>query len=169
MADTPWARNLGAAKMAVTYVQSKMDIGASNKIGIGMIAKAMCAGGTFNKGELRSKVDQDLAQISSPSWRDVLYLSADWAKLYGCGNCGEQSALAFVYLKQQGILPLDWMQIGNFKHAFVIIGRNGDSDPSDFNTWSKSSVVCDPWAGRAEPKLYIGVWNWKPNLLYREE
>jgi hypothetical protein len=166
---TPGTPNLGAAKMAVKYVQSKMDIGASNKIGIGMIAKAMCAGGTFNNGEVRNKVDQDLAKISNPTWGNVLDLSADWAKHYGCGNCGEQSALAFVYLRQLGIHPLDWMQIGNFKHAFVIIGRNGDSDPSDFNTWSQLAAVCDPWAGRAEPKLYIGVWNWKPELLYREE
>lgn len=162
-------RNFAAAKTAVAYVQSKMDIGASNKPGIGMIARMLCAGGTFNDGAVRGEVDKELASSNDRTWRNVLYLSAAWAKHYGCGNCGEQSAMAFVYLKNHGIGPLDWMQIGNFKHAFVVIGRKSDSDSADYRTWGDESFICDPWAGRAEPRLFVGIKNWKPDLLYREE
>ena len=171
MAETEATRNIAAANMAVKYVRSKMDIGASNKPGTGMIARMLCAGGTFNKGELREKVDQDLAKIKNPTWRDVLNLSGDWAKHYGCGNCGEQSALAFVYLRQHGIFPLDWMQVGNFKHAFVIIGRKSGSDPSDYNGWGSDSAICDPWVSRSGPGSLVTLWylHDKLALLYREE
>ncbi len=163
---------LAPAKTAVAYVSKKMDIGASNKIGPGMIARMLCAGGTFNKGELRTKVEAELKTVKNPTWRDQLEISASWAKLYGCGNCGEQSALAFVYLRQQGIHPLDWMSINNFRHAFVVIGREGASDPTEWgDAWGQRSVLCDPWAGRAEPACAL-LWvypNKKMQLLYREE
>ncbi len=44
------ATNLPAAGMAVAYVRSKMDSGASNKVGPGMVGRLLCAGGTFSKG-----------------------------------------------------------------------------------------------------------------------
>jgi hypothetical protein len=143
------SRYLRAVNDALQYVQGKMDIGASNKVGTGMIARALCAGGTFNKGELREHVDQDIAKIKHPTWKDVLESSADWAKHYGCGNCGEQSALAFVYLRDMGIRPLDWMQVDNFRHAFVVVGRLSGSDPEDYTTWGPSAYYCDPWKGDA--------------------
>jgi hypothetical protein len=146
-----------------------MDIGASNKPGTGMIARLYCAGGTFSDGAVRDHVAADMASSNDRSVGNYLTLSAEWAKHFGCGNCGEQSALAFSYLREHSFAPLDWMRIGNFKHAFVIIGRKSDSDPSDYNTWGNEAAVCDPWAGRAEPRIYIGVWNWKPVLLYRQE
>jgi hypothetical protein len=57
------ATNLPAARMAVAYVRSKMDIGASNKVGPGMGGRLLCAGGTFSKGEMGSRVDEELARI----------------------------------------------------------------------------------------------------------
>jgi hypothetical protein len=168
MAEQNYKRNFAASQMAVKNVQSQMDIGASNKPGTGMIARMLCAGGTFNDGAVRNAVSRDLEKSGDRTWRNVLYLSAEWAKHYGCGNCGEQSAMAFVYLKGQSIGPLDWMQIGNFKHAFVVIGRKEDSDSSDYRTWGDDSVVCDPWAGRTESRLFMAVMNWSPNLLHRE-
>lgn len=166
--------NISAAIMAMKYVNSKMDIGASNKPGPGMIARLLCAGGTFSKGELRERVDQDLAAIAkqrSTTSRDVLESSADWAKFYGCGNCGEQSALAFVHLRSQHIHPLDWVQISNFKHAFVIVGWERESDPSDYTTWGGHSAICDPWASHAGPGGMLRVWypHGTVGLLYREE
>jgi len=61
------ATNLPAARMAVAYVRSKMDIGASNKVGPWMVARLLCAGGTFSKGEMRSRVDEELARIKKPT------------------------------------------------------------------------------------------------------
>jgi hypothetical protein len=138
---------LRAVNQALAYVVKKMDIGASNKLGPGMIAKLLCAGGTFTNGELRARVDEDLARVGKYTQKDVIESTASWAKHYGCGNCGEQSALAFVYLRDQGFRPLDWMQVDNFKHAFVVLGRRADSDPADYTTWGRSAYYCDPWYG----------------------
>ena len=131
----------------------------------------LCAGGTFNKGELRERVDQDLAKIANPTWKHVLESSASWAKHYGCGNCGEQSALAFVYLRDLGLLPLDWMQVDNFKHAFVVLGRVANSDPADYTTWGSTSFYCDPWLGACGEAavLHVRYWKKKMELLYRLE
>ncbi|MGH9593962.1 MAG: hypothetical protein ACRD5L_12790, partial [Bryobacteraceae bacterium] len=91
------------------------------------------------------------------------------ARHFGCGNCGEQSALAFVYLRDRRIHPLDWIQVNNFSHAFVVLGRDADSDIGDYNTWGRSSVYCDPWAsswGEAAV-LRSRYWKKKMEVLYR--
>lgn len=156
--------------MAYRYVDDKIDIGASNKPGPGMIARLLCAGGTFSKGELRQKVDDDLATVANPGWEHVLEFSARWAKHYGCGNCGEQSAMAFVYLRQQNVFPLDWYQVDDFKHAFVIIGRDPLSSVRDYRTWGGEAVVCDPWRGIADYVTAESSYfsSRVPNFLYRE-
>src|SRR6185295_12009695 len=99
---------LSSAKMAMRYVQDKMDLGASNKF------SDMLRTGTavkFCTNEMRDNVDKELASypdaksVNSHNEREFnrryLRANAEWARLYGCGNCGEQSALAFVYLENQ--------------------------------------------------------------------
>ncbi len=148
------------ARAAMKYVQGKMDIGASNKIGTGMIAKALCAGGTFNKGALRTEVDKELARLpeDEQNYKNYLQISANWAKFFGCGNCGEQSALAFVYLRDKGVRPLDWYQVDDFKHAFVIVGRAKGSDPLKWETWGWDAVMCDPWRNVVKEALFDAVY-----------
>ncbi|NUO72663.1 MAG: hypothetical protein HOQ10_08115 [Frateuria sp.] len=72
-----------------------------------------------------------------------------WAKEglhYHCGNCGVQSAVAFVHLRDYWkIFPLDWVQLRYGDHGFVVIGRDARTDPSDASTWNAEAVVCDPW------------------------
>jgi hypothetical protein len=162
---------LRAVNQELQYVRGKMDIGASNKPHPGMLAAALCTGSLINKGELREHVDQDLARIKHPGWKDVLESSADWAKHYGCGNCGEQSALAFVYLRNMGIRPLDWMEVNNFQHAFVVVGRDHDSDPADYTTWGRTAYYCDPWLGACGEAvvLHSRYWRKKMEVLHREE
>lgn len=74
------SRNIAATHAAVRYVRSKMDIGASNRIGPGMIARLLCAGGTFTKGEMRTRIDQELAGMQRPTTRDELNVTADSSK-----------------------------------------------------------------------------------------
>lgn len=176
MANNYTTNHLAAAIIARKYVESKIDIGASNKVGTGMITRLLCAGGTFSKGEMRQKVEDDLNTWSknnqaSFGMKHYLDASADWSKHYGCGNCGEQSALAFVYLRQQGVKPLDWYQVNSFQHAFVIVDRASGSDPKNYLTWGNDAVVCDPWrkvvAYVNDESSYFSKNS--PNLLYREE
>src|SRR5438105_29150 len=55
--------------------------------------------------------------------------SAAKAADLGCGNCGEQAAVAFMYLKDAGVRPLDLMAYQDpGDHAFVVIGRVEGSD-----------------------------------------
>jgi hypothetical protein len=94
----------------------------------------------------------------------VIRGTAAKARDLGCGNCGEQAAVAFVYLKDAGVRPLDYMvykEPGD--HAFVVIGRAANSVESDYTTWGDDAVVCDPWGGNAFPaaeipaNLYVGL------------
>ena len=164
------------AKEAVSYVKGVMDIGAPNKAEpwewYGKITRGLCAGTAVSKGELAKRVGEELARMAAPTWKDQLDVEASWAKHFGCGNCGPQSAVAFVFLRNKGVRPLDWMHYNNLQHAFVIVGRKNESEPGDSRTWGKKAVVCDPWRGQAEPAMpYANIWfvNKTVELLHREE
>jgi hypothetical protein len=149
---------LSAAIIANEYVKKKMTIGASNKLRPDFWRAWKCSGSAVNTGEMREYVDRQMESAINADTRPVasnidynirfqrLYLekSADGAELYGCGNCGEQSAIAFMYLKRQGTFPLDWMEVNNYEHAFVIIGRAPKSDTRNHATWGTDAVICDP-------------------------
>lgn len=75
---------------------------------------------------------------------DWVRLVAEAAKTNKCGNCGENSAVAFMWLYDQGVRPLDWMNLGSADHAFVVIGRK-PGRAADWKGWGKDAVVCDPW------------------------
>jgi hypothetical protein len=105
------------------------------------------------------KVDSDMDDLKRRSpggnlgkyYAEYVDVMASWAKHYGCGNCGPHSALAYVHLRDVlDVLPLDWFMYNNFQHAFVIVGRDGNTDPLDFTTWNKDAAICDPWRGEAE-------------------
>lgn len=145
-----WQRNLRAAGDAVKYVRGKMDIGTSNKFlpnFWGTPARVLCV------AESRDHIVKDLASQQPDIERegkDPMRATVDtwayWSRHYGCGNCGEHSAMAFVYLRErQQIFPLDWMQINQLEHGFVVIGRAGVTNPADSSTWNGEAVICDPY------------------------
>lgn len=74
----------------------------------------------------------------------IRYVAASGRKAK-CGNCGELSALAFIFLYDNGVRPLDWMEIKNGDHNFVLIGRKKTRDITDPRTWGARCVVSDPW------------------------
>jgi hypothetical protein len=78
---------------------------------------------------------------------DIQILS-NLAEKHTCGNCGELTSVAFMYLHGLGVRPLDFMTLQSpADHAFVVIGRKGSDDDDDRGTnWGKSAVICDPWA-----------------------
>ncbi len=63
----------------------------------------------------------------------------------GAGNCGEQAAVAFKYLENHGIRPLDYVCFRTRDHAFVILGSSVPIRQTNFKEWSTEGVVCDPW------------------------
>jgi hypothetical protein len=173
---------LSSAVIANEFVKKKMTIGASNKLRLDFWKAWKCSGSLVNTGEMREHVDREVSAafdnepVSSildyriKGQKIYLEKSAEAAQQYGCGNCGEQSAIAFVYLRQLKIFPLDWMEVNDYEHAFVIVGRRRGSDPTDYATWGDEAVVCDPWRDvvatvKSEANYFSTR---KPNWLYGE-
>ena len=152
------SKYLVAAKAAVQFTRRVLDIGASNKMAPwdwwGKVTAALCAGSVLNKGTLQERIDEEMARTEKQKkadYGDYVDVMASWARLFGCGNCGPHSAVAFVYLRDElKVLPLDWMMYNNFQHAFVIVGRRSDTEAEDFTTWNRDAAICDPWRGEAE-------------------
>lgn len=175
---------LSAAVIANEYVKKKMTIGASNKMRWDFPRAWACSGSLINTGYMREHVDREMRAAINASTETIhseldynlkfqkLYLekSADAAQLYGCGNCGEQSAIAFVYLRRQKTFPLDWMEVNNYQHAFVIIGRAPRSDTRNPATWGDEAVICDPWRDIVETvKSQATYFSTRtPNWIYGE-
>lgn len=139
--------NLKWAQLALQYVSKAMTVGAENKLS----DELSSGGGALLCVAAMRKEENNIAGTD----KHIIYWIAEMAKSTGCGNCGEQSAIAFEYLDENGIRPLDWMSRKNGDHAFVVIGRSKDSDPEKYATWGNVAVVCDPWMGASYPALEI--------------
>jgi hypothetical protein len=80
---------------------------------------------------------------------------AQRAERFRCGNCREQAAVAMMFLHRRRVRPLDYMNLTNGDHAFVVIDRAVNSDVNDPNTWGETAVVCDAWSKIAYPATQI--------------
>ena len=106
-------------------------------------------------------------------------------KHFKAGNCEQMSCVAFQYLAEKGVRPLE---LAYFKetaavtirpvggvdtievepdHQFVVLRRGmndteqraagkGGLDMSPYTDWSLDAVVCDPWAKRAYFAVNLG-------------
>ena len=152
-------RNLTAAKTTVSYVRTVLDFGSDNKF-LNNVSNLL-----INKLALsKAREMQDKIMKDSPNrdWATYIEAMAMTAKLMGAGNCGENAAVAFVHLRDVlRILPIDYYMYNNFEHAFVIVGRRADTDPTDYNTWNREAAICDPWrgiSGAAPAFPYANLW-----------
>ncbi|KTC86439.1 hypothetical protein [Legionella brunensis] len=68
------------------------------------------------------------------------------SKLFSAGKCGEYSFLILNYLRKNNI-DAEYFSIKNGDHAFIVMGREPNSDPNDPSTWGKNAVVCDGLSG----------------------
>jgi hypothetical protein len=109
-------------------------VGGAATAGVLQALKHQCV-----KDQVRGGVPD--AKVSE-AW---LALLAAAAEKYGCGNCMEQSAIAWQFLKKKDARPLDLIAAVDKDHAFLVIGRAADSDPRIPATWGNVAVVCDPW------------------------
>ena len=132
-------KNMIAAQGAVRYVKEKLPTGAQNKLG-----DVLSSGGGSFTCVIGMKVAFSLV-LSNQSTEQRISTIATTAERRGCGNCGEQSSVAFVHLDGQGVRPLELMQFSNVDHGFVVIGRTAGSDVKNPGAWGADAVVCDPW------------------------
>ena len=87
---------------------------------------------------------------------------------------GEQAAIAFVFLVDRRVTPIDYMERTNADHAFVVIDRKVGSDVKDISTWGDTAVVCDPWdekvyAASEIPSKMYGGGTFAPRSVYRHQ
>lgn len=76
------------------------------------------------------------------------------------GNCSELSAVAFKYLVNSQVAPIEYFGVfrGAWNHAFIILNRPEGSSLSDLKSWSSQAVVCDPLYDRAGEAGMLAVW-----------
>lgn len=141
-------RNLGNAKKAVAYARSVLPNGAANNWDDVKRSRGLALSST-----LCARVAM-LGVNPGVSW-DVneLRLLSSVAKSCGGGNCGEHAAVAFIYLVDRYVSPVDIMERANADHNFVVIGRYGRAHEP--GTWGETAVVCDPWMNKAYPATEI--------------
>lgn len=83
-------------------------------------------------------------------------IASKYSEKYSLGNCGELSAVAFMYLIQKDkkcpveIFHLEDKRDFSRDHTVVVIGRDPNSDPNKPKLWG-NAVICDPWAREAYP------------------
>ena len=181
MADVRKAPYDAVAKEAFDYVRDKMRVGAANRyfdqpahyLPDLPFSSAM-APNVYNRLGCVSAMREITSAIVNPMWDRVnqvpesiyatvkmeahgktIDIYAAKAEEFGCGNCHEQSALTFQYLRNRGVRPLDWiMQAALYTvpvlgargdHVFVIIGRDGTKDVGDVTKWNPEVFWCDPY------------------------
>lgn len=100
--------------------------------------------------ETRERIKQALAEASARQGGgdipklDELRIQATEAKRTRRGNCGENAALAFMFLYDMGVRPIEKVD-SSADHGFVVIGRRR-ADINEFETWGPDAVVVDSWA-----------------------
>ena len=97
-------------------------------------------------------------ELAEGDWKSYIELMARTAIQIKAGNCGEQASLAFMYLKEAGVRPLEYFEYTDRDHAFVILNRPLHTDVSNFAQWTEQAVVCDPWRDATGIAGMLAVW-----------
>ena len=105
--------------------------------------------------EIRKKSERDF-------WiRRYIFLQYQMKKAiqYSCGNCGELTSATLLNLiyHYKYARPVEYMHHIGGDHAFVVIGRKGNSTAADPSTWGAAAVICDPWKKAVFPAS--GFWS----------
>jgi len=126
---------LECAKDAVKFVMSKMTIGSANKFGDVVKSRGksiFCViGHSIEFSRLGNKqMEERLRIISVVAQKD------------GCGNCGEQAIIAFVYLMDNkgDVRPIELFKFTNKDHNYVVIGRLRGSVIETPATWGPEAI-----------------------------
>ncbi|HTM63981.1 MAG TPA: hypothetical protein VL360_05710 [Gammaproteobacteria bacterium] len=95
-----------------------------------------------------------------------LHIKNKHAITKGVGNCDEYASITLEYVRRlDSYVRAEIFNIKNGDHAFVVVGRNLNSDEKDFKTWGDEAVVCDAWAGSVFPasemSVKLGDYKWR--------
>jgi hypothetical protein len=152
MINTP-AGYMAAANAALSFTKAKMVYGSSNDVrkitGPVSFVKNIGVGFINQIARNEADVEIDRLRVADYDTRRQMEIWAEKAEKYGAGNCGEQSAIAFVHLRKKSVEPITWTRWSSGNHAFVLLGKPQNGTAKNVNDWIKGVVVCDPWKGVA--------------------
>jgi hypothetical protein len=154
MPELTFAGYMMAAMDACRYVRQHMTVGAANnplkELDRGIIGHISA---WLTVKTERSDIDVTIFRrgIKPYDINRTMEVWAEKARAYGAGNCGEQSALAFSYLKSKSVQPIDWAHFNNRDHAFVLINRPRDLVHQKLRENLGQVILCDPYYQRAGP------------------
>lgn len=159
------------AEKAIEYVRTTVGVRSDNRewdrrVGVVDVGAARLEG-LRRSGE------------AAHGWQNAVAAEASAYRDLKAGNCLEMAKVAFVYLAQNGIRPIEVAYLTPLAaarrvrltgttqsedvdpdHAFVIIGRkidgaerrarqDGEIAVAPYATWNFGTVICDPWSKRA--------------------
>jgi hypothetical protein len=105
-----------AAQRAVEYVKLRLTVGANNRLAD--IWRTFGGSLTCVAGEKAAElVMRDMLNRMDPL--ETIRTIAKMAENRKCGNCGEQSCVAFLYLFNHKVRPIDLMAFSNGDHGYV--------------------------------------------------
>lgn len=85
---------------------------------------------------------------SIPLTDEMLARAAASAKRFAHGNCHEYSCVLAEHLvKQLPEISVEIVMVKYGDHAFVVVGRDQQSDIATPETWGANTIVCDAWVG----------------------
>jgi hypothetical protein len=80
---------------------------------------------------------------------DVIRQKALAATHHKAGNCEAQAAVAFMFLQQKGVHPIDYYFANGGDHQWLVIGRTKGSPEDNPDAWGPAAVICDAWDRKA--------------------
>jgi hypothetical protein len=172
------AENIKWGEKAVMFVKSKVGYGMSSNNHKAHVMQSL--GGV--EGMIEKKIFKGIMEMESPIDEKKMKLNKLSEKIYlqkgssigyvgdsdmvlgframalaaiqeGAGNCGEQAAIAYFWLKSNGVAPIDYVcfsnTAGGYDHSWVLIGRPANKSLADIAGWGETDTVwCDPWQMR---------------------
>lgn len=138
-----------AGDQAVSYTKSKLRWSYTR------FSDVVFSGGTsiFTISDARDYEDQLLEETKRKHGEAkvnclvALACRAKAAETYGAGNCGENAAVAFIwlYLNRPLIRPLDYCNQPSGDHGCVVLGSPIAPLIGNHEEWWTEAVVCDPF------------------------
>lgn len=117
-----------------------------------------------DKVDLKKSVDSEFNHLRKEERTQFNYnkLLAKYGEKYSTKNDSEIVAIQFFNLLDQGFYnaQLDIVRIENGNRTFFVIGRDVNSDPTDYKTWGEGAIICDPLTKKifpleqVEPELF---------------
>ena len=155
---------LHLAREAVKHAQTQITLGPTNSIVWNLGKAPMLPYRLYKRGQQKDRSDALTVQFTREKGLNRIdpdsYIRgmAQSAREFQIGNCGEHAALAFEYLREKGVRPLDFVTFRDGDHAFVVINRKAGTDLADLSAWLPDAVLCDPWRGTANIGEMARIW-----------